>query len=72
MKGNEVRERIETDQDFILLKRFEFSLSKLLEKHPDGVPNRVIASALMLTEEDVEDIYEDIILKLREFMKVEV
>jgi hypothetical protein len=72
MKGNEAREKLATDADFIFLKRFDFSMSKLVEKHPGGVPDRVIAAALMLTEEDVQDIYENIILKLRDIMKIEL
>jgi hypothetical protein len=72
MKGNEARELISTDPDYIYLKRFEFSLAKLVEKHPAGVPDRVIAAALLITEDDVQDIYESIILKLREIMKIEL
>ncbi len=70
MKGNEARERILSDPDFIFLKRFDFSLKNLVEKHPGGVSDRVIAAALMVTEDDVQDIYESIITKLREILKV--
>jgi hypothetical protein len=72
MKGNEAREKLAIDSDFIFLKRFDFSLANLVEKHPGGVPDRVIAAALMVTEDDVQDIYENIILKLREIMKIEL
>lgn len=70
MKGNEARERIANDPDFIFLKRFDFSLKNLVEKHPAGVSDRVIAAALMVTEDDVADIYESIITKLRDILKV--
>lgn len=70
MKGNEARERIVSDPDFIFLKRFDFSLKNLVEKHPGGVSDRVIAAALMVTEDDVQDIYESIIIKLRDILKV--
>ncbi len=70
MKGNEARERILSDPDFIFLKRFDFSLKNLVEKHPGGVSDRVIAAALMVTEDDVQDIYESIIIKLRDILKV--
>jgi hypothetical protein len=72
MKGNEARERIAVEPDFIFLKRFDFSLAALVEKHPGGVSDRVIAAALMVTEDDVKDIYESIILKLRDILKVDL
>ncbi len=70
MKGTEVRERILHDIDFVYLKRFDYSLKNLVARHPEGVPNRVIAAALMMTEEDVEDLYQTIIEKLRQTMKI--
>lgn len=72
MKGDEARERIATEPDFIFLKRFDYSLASLVQKHPGGVSNRVVAAALMVTETDVDDIYENIILKLRDIMKIDL
>lgn len=72
MKGTEARKLIASDPDFVYLKRANFSLKELVEKHPDGVPDRVIAAALMITEEDVEDMYQNIVLKLRKLMKVDL
>ncbi len=66
----EARIRIETDPDFIFVKRFDYSLNKLLERYPDGAPSRVIAQALLITEEDVEAQYEKVIRKMRRKMKV--
>lgn len=71
MKSQEARRLIATDPDYIYLKRFDFSLEQLIERHPGGVPDRVIAAALMITEEGVGDLYNLIIAKLREAMKVE-
>jgi len=72
MKGDEARERIASEPDFIFLKRFDYSLASLVQKHPGGVSNRVVAAALMVTEDDVDDIYENIILKLRDIMKIDL
>ena len=41
-----------------------------MDRYPEGVPNRIIADALMITEDDVEEIYVRIVEKLREIMKV--
>jgi len=72
MTVDEALQRIEHDPDFIYAKRFDYSLSKLLERYPDGAPPRVIAQALLTTEEDVESQYQKIIHKLRRRMKVDV
>lgn len=72
MKGNEARERLAVEPDFIFLKRFDYSLTSLVDKHPNGVSDRVIAAALMVTEDDVDDIYENIIIKLRDILKIDL
>jgi hypothetical protein len=72
LKGSEAKLLVANDDDFVYLKRFDFSLSKLAERHPTGVPDRVIAAGLMITEDDVRDLYEEIIVKLRQVMKVEL
>jgi len=71
MTLEEARRRIEHDDDFVFVKRFDYSLTKLLERYPDGAPNRVIAQALLTTEEDVEAQYDRITRKTRRKMKVE-
>lgn len=68
----EAKRLIETDEDFVYLKRFGFSLKKLLERYPDGVPSKVIAQALLMTEEEVEELYQSVVVKMREALKVEL
>ncbi len=62
--------KTETDPDYILIKRFDYSLAELLKKHPEGVEDRVIAEALGLSEEQVEQLYQSAVVKLRNSMKV--
>jgi hypothetical protein len=71
MSTSEIRKKIESEPDFVNLKRYDFSLEKLLDKFPDGVPNKMIAQALLMTEEEVEKIYQQVVLKLRKEMKVD-
>lgn len=59
------------DPDYVAMKRFENSLEKLLERYPDGCPDKVIAQALMVSEEEVEEMYQKAVLKLRMVMGVE-
>ena len=70
MTNSNIKILLENDPDFIALKRFEFSLDKLIDRYPDGCPSHVIAGALGITEEAVEVMYQDIIQKLRITMKV--
>lgn len=66
MTTEEAIRRINQDPDFVYLKRCDFSLEKLLERFPDGVPDRTVAQALMITTEDVERIYESIVARLKD------
>lgn len=49
----------------MVLKRFDYSLKKTLEHYPDGCPDRVIAQALMLREDELDEVYSQIVKKLR-------
>lgn len=66
----EIRERIENDADYVYLRRFEFSLVKLLQRYPEGVPDHLIAQGLLRTEEEIGELYEATVAKLRKFMGV--
>jgi len=58
------------DEDYINLKRFNFSIKETLERYPDGVPDHLIAQALGIEESEVTELYEEVVLHLRELMKV--
>lgn len=72
MTSNEARHLIETDPDFVHMKRFEYSLSKLMDRYPEGAPTKIIAQALMMTEDEVEELYQAVIVKMREALKVDL
>lgn len=71
MTSEEIARRLHQEPDFVNLKRLGYSLTKLLERYPDGVPDKIIATALNLTEEDVEMIYQDIIERVRRSLKID-
>jgi hypothetical protein len=71
MNSDEAKRLVETDPDFVYTKRFSFSLKKLLERYPDGCPDRVIAQALLVSEPEVEELYQKAVIKLRLLMGVE-
>jgi hypothetical protein len=58
-------ERLETEEDYIALKRYDFSLEKLLERYQDGVPNHIAAKALKITEAELEARYHEAVNLLR-------
>lgn len=66
MTSEEVMHRVHVDPNFINLKRFDYDISRLLHRYPDGVPVRLIAASLCITEEEVHMIYEDVVGRLRE------
>lgn len=65
-------ELLQTDPDFIAIKRFSYSLEELLERYPDGVPNHIIAAALLIEEGEVDAMYQDIVQKLRDLMRIDM
>lgn len=68
----EVIRRIHEEEDFVNLKRFNYSLLKVQERFPNGAPDKTIANALLLNEEDIPLIYQGIINKLREMLRVDL
>jgi len=58
--------RVETDQDFILLKRFGYSATEALKRHPEGLPDNLLAQALGKTTAWVTRRYNAIVATLRE------
>lgn len=72
MTVEEIRQLIDTEPDFVNLRRYGNSLEKVIETYPDGAPDKVIAQALLMTPEEVEELYENVVIKLRVLMKVEV
>lgn len=72
MTPEEVKKKVEEDPDFVNLKRFDFSLKKLVERYPEGCPNRVILSALLMSEDELDKCYNGIVEKLRAQMGVKL
>lgn len=61
-----LKKRIMEEDDFIYCPRLGNSLSKLLDKYPEGVENDRIQKILLLSEKEVSEIYESAIKKLRD------
>jgi methionyl-tRNA synthetase len=69
----ELRKKIEEDRDFVNLSKYGFSLKKLLEKFPEGgVPDNIAAKALGISEEELEDLYQQTVARLRVILAGEI
>jgi len=65
MTRDEIKLKIETDPVFINIKRFDYSIENLIDRYPDGAPLRLIAQALNMTEEEVQETYNNVLTKLK-------
>jgi uncharacterized membrane protein YheB (UPF0754 family) len=63
--SEEKKRKLEEDEDFIDYPKFKNSLTKLIEKYPEGVDQETIAKVLMMSEEEVEETYASAIKKLQ-------
>ena len=58
-------ERLNAEPDFILLKRFNYSATEALKRHPEGLPDNLLAQALGKTTAWVNRRYGTIVAALR-------
>lgn len=69
---DEAKQMVETEPDFINSKKYKYKLSHYKRAHPDKTPDRQIAYMLVRTEEEIQAIYEGIIKKARQILKINV
>ena len=62
----DVTKMLEELPDFIAIKRYNNSLAELEKRYPENIPNHIVALALNLTEEQVEERYQQIVACLRQ------
>lgn len=68
MEKNELQQKILEEEDYVRAPKFSNSLSKFLSKNSDGVENATIARLLMISEEEVEKLFQEAVVILREEM----
>ncbi|HBI01201.1 MAG TPA: hypothetical protein DDY18_06210 [Flavobacterium sp.] len=70
MKDKKVlKKKIMEDPDFIYCPRLGNSLTKLVNKHPDGIDDERIEKVLLMTKSEIETVYQSALEKLRDFVK---
>lgn len=55
----DLKKRVLEEEDFIKCPRYFNSLNKYLAKCPEEVDNRTIAKLLLISEEEVEQLYSE-------------
>jgi hypothetical protein len=68
---SELYRKIREDADYIRCPKCGNSLSKFLSRNPDGIENSAIARLLMVTESEVDKLYNDAVRMLRAGMRDE-
>ena len=63
-------EKIFTDPNYIHCPKMKNSVTEFCNKHPDGVDNEYISRVLLVTPQEVEDIYQSAVQKIRSIIKV--
>ncbi len=66
---NKAIHKIATEPDYVYSKQFNFSIKEILEKHPDGLSDRSIAKLLKISPEELQILFQIIIVKLKEGLK---
>jgi hypothetical protein len=68
MDRDDVTKRIKDEEDYIRAPKFGNSLTRLKLKNPDGVEDALIAKVLMISEEEVQKIYDEAVVMIKEGM----
>ena len=63
-----LEDRILNDDDYIHCPRLKNSLTNMVNTNPEGVDNERIAKVLLITEEEVEELYQSALRKLRKVL----
>ena len=64
--SEEKKHKINNQEDYIDYPKYQNSIKNLIDKkYPNGAPDDVIAKALGMSEEEVEELYQSAIKKLQ-------
>ena len=70
MNDDDTRRRLQEDPDFVASKRYNHSLKEMEDRYPEFAPDNVIATVLMLSEDEVATLYEALVARFRDLMGV--
>lgn len=67
----DLRQRIDTERDFVALPRYGNSIQRVIDKFPNGVPEHLTARALRMSPRQLQMLWGRILRKLRVVLDVE-
>jgi hypothetical protein len=70
MDEETIKKRVENEEDFIYCIQLNHSITSLVNKHPDGVDDKRIAKLLLITPQQVKEIFERALKKIRATLKI--
>jgi hypothetical protein len=65
MTDDEIVRRLLSEEDFVFAPRYQNSLKALVEKYPDGVPDKIVAQALQIDVEEVPEAFARTVAKIK-------
>lgn len=68
---NAALESIQNKPNYIAIRRYGNDIRRLMKRYPNGAPDHIIATALMIDETQVDSIYDTIVEKMRGLMKAD-
>ncbi len=68
MDKDDIERRVREEEDYIRCPKLANSLERFISKNSEGVEDAVIARLLMISEEEVQKIYEEAVVQLRSSM----
>lgn len=68
----EILKKIREDEDYVHCPKMDNSLKKIVNKNPDGLEDAKIADLLCVSVEEVEEIYQSAIKKIRHKLNIKV
>jgi hypothetical protein len=66
-----IKKRIEEEEDYIYCPRLGNSLSTLIDKNPDGVDDERIMKVLLMDEDELQEVYDSALNKLRKTLNID-
>jgi hypothetical protein len=60
---------IETSEDYIDSGRYDFSIAKFLDSHPNGTKDSIICRLLIIDQNSLNEMYEAALKKLKAMLK---
>jgi hypothetical protein len=68
VSNDDIKKRILEDPDFIKCFKYGNSLTKFLSRNTEELKDHTIAKLLMITEKELEELYQEAVDKLRTSM----